>query len=186
MICTPRLDLIPAHEDLADKVIDFYKRNEAHLAPWDPPKPADFYTPAFQRKRLRKAAADAKEGKELRWWFCLRDDHQHLIGNIGLSAIVRGAFQNAMLGYAIDAQFQGQGLMQEGLSAVIAYAFSPEINLHRIQANVRPENIRSLRVLQQLGFEREGFAPAYLFIDGEWRDHVMHALRNGNFKGLPI
>jgi ribosomal-protein-alanine N-acetyltransferase len=102
-----------------------------------------------------------------------------------LSAIARGPFQNTLLGYALDGDLQGQGLMQEGLSAVIAHAFSEEINLHRIQANVRPDNLRSLRVLERLGFEREGFARDYLYIHDKWHDHVMLALRNADFKGIP-
>ena len=55
--------------------------------------------------------------------------------------------------------------------------------LHRVQANVRPENARSLRLLEQAGFEREGFAREYLFIDGAWRDHIMLAIRNPGVSG---
>jgi ribosomal-protein-alanine N-acetyltransferase len=108
------------------------------------------------------------------------------VGSIGLNAIARGPFQNTLLGYSLEGKLQGQGLMQEALSAVIAHAFSAEINLHRIQANVRPDNLRSLKVLARLGFEREGFARDYLFIHDKWHDHIMFALRNENFKGIPI
>ena len=107
------------------------------------------------------------------------------MGSIGLSQIARGAFHNAMLGYAIDGARQGQGLMHEALQAVIAHAFSPAVHLHRIQANVRPENHRSLALLQRLGFEYEGLAREYLFIDGAWRDHRMFALRKADFRGVP-
>ena len=76
--------------------------------------------------------------------------------------------------------------MREGLTAVINFAFSSKMCLHRIQANVRPENLHGLRLLEQLGFEHEGFARAYLFIDGAWRDHAMLALRNAEFSCMPI
>ena len=76
--------------------------------------------------------------------------------------------------------------MREALIAIVEHAFSHEIHLHRIQANVRPENLRSLRLLESLGFEREGIAKDYLFINGAWRDHVMLALRNHNFKEVPV
>ena len=185
-ISTARLELMPAHEDLATRVIEFHKRNESHLKPWDPPPPPDFLTEDFQRKRLNKAEADAKAGTALRWWLCLQGDPKVLVGSIGLNAIARGPFQNTLLGYSLDGKLQGQGLMQEALSAVIAHAFSAEINLHRIQANVRPDNLRSLKVLERLGFEREGFARDYLFIHDKWHDHIMFALRNENFKGIPI
>jgi len=185
LLTTARLVLAPAHEDLAINVIEFYQRNELHLAPWDPPKPANFLTEDFQRKRLGQAVADFEAGTAMRWWLYLQGKPNVLVGSIGLSAIARGPFQNALLGYALDGELQGQGLMQEGLSAVIAHAFSAEINLHRIQANVRPDNLRSLRVLERLGFEREGFARDYLYIHDKWHDHVMLALRNADFKGIP-
>ena len=83
-----------------------------------------------------------------------------------------------MLAYAIDTAHEGRGLMAEALEAALADAFSPRVNLHRVQANVRPENSRSLALLARLKFEREGLAREYLFIDGAWRDHVMNARRN--------
>ena len=67
--------------------------------------------------------------------------------------------------------------MREALQATLADAFSPRVGLHRVQANVRPENTRSLALLDRLGFEREGLAREYLFIDGAWRDHVLHELQ---------
>ena len=146
IIQTPRLELIPANIDLAKKVVEFYQRNESHLTPWDPPKPVDFDTESHQRNRLAQAEQAAKDGTAVRWWFCLRNEPNVLVGSIGLTAIVRGGFQNAMLGYAIDEEFQGHGLMQEALAAAIEYAFSTELNLHRIQVNVRTENHRSLRL----------------------------------------
>ena len=108
-----------------------------------------------------------------------------LIGSVSLSQISRGPFQNAMLGYAIDAAHEGRGLMREALQAVVAHAFSPSFNLHRIQANVRPENRRSVALVKRLGFEDEGLARDYLYIDGAWRDHRMFALRNAAFVGVP-
>ncbi|MEI8267510.1 MAG: GNAT family N-acetyltransferase [Betaproteobacteria bacterium] len=183
---TARLRLLPVHETLAASVAAFYQRNAEHLAPWDPPPPPDFATEAFQRERLAKALADVAAGTLLRWWLQPLQDDSRLVGGIGLSQIARGPFQNAMLGYAIDADCQGQGLMREALQAVIEHAFSPGVHLHRLQANVRPENGRSVMLLQRLGFEDEGLAREYLFIDGAWRDHRMFALRSTAFVGVPL
>ena len=183
---TARVDLLPARADLASRVVEFYERNAQHLAPWGPPVPDDFHTEAFQRNRLLKAEDEATRGIGARWWLCLSDSPLRLIGSISLSPIERGPFQNAVLGYSLDGRLQGQGLMHEALLAVIDHAFSSALGLHRIQAAVRPENLRSLRLLERLGFEREGLAPAYLFIDGAWRDHLMLAIRNPEFSGLPL
>ena len=71
--------------------------------------------------------------------------------------------------------------MSEGLRAANAFIFAT-MRLHRIMANFRPENERSRRLLQRLGFVEEGFARNYLFIDGAWRDHVLTALVNPAFR----
>ena len=86
-----------------------------------------------------------------------------------------------MVGYQIDREFEGRGLMREALSTAIDELFSPHVNLHRVQANVRPENVRSLGLLERLGFVREGLARDYLYIDGAWRDHVTTARLNPAF-----
>lgn len=184
-LATERLRLLPAHEDLALLVLAFHEANAEHLSPWRPPFPPDFATDSFQRERLRRAAAEADSGTSAHWWLQQREDSRTVVGNVALTQIARGPFQSAMLGYSIDARCEGLGLMREALQAVITHAFSPAVNLHRIQANVRPENIRSVVLLQRLGFEDEGLAREYLFINGAWRDHRMFALRNGAFAGVP-
>jgi len=172
---------MPANENLAAKVADFYKRNEAHLAPWDPPAPPELATETFQQDRLGREAAEMAAGAAYRWWLQPLVDQRAVVGQVSLTQVARGAFQNAMLGYAIDREYEGLGLMREALQALITLAFSAEFNLHRIQANVRPENVRSIGIIQRLGFQQEGLAREYLFIDGAWRDHQMFAMRNPHF-----
>lgn len=178
-----RHQLMPADENLAALVADFYRRNEAHLAPWDPPAPPALATEAFQQERLRIARAEMAAGTAYRWWIQPLVTPTIIVGKVSLTQVARGAFQNAMLGYAIDREYEGLGLMREALQAVITHAFSAEFNLHRIQANIRPENLRSIGIIQRLGFEQEGLAREYLFIDGAWRDHLMFALRNPDQSG---
>jgi ribosomal-protein-alanine N-acetyltransferase len=182
---TQRLNLLPVHESLAPQVAAFYRRNAVHLAPWDPPSPPGVATETFQRGRLRNATAEMAAGTACRWWLQLQVEPTIVVGSVSLTQIARGAFQNAMLGYAIDCEHEGLGLMREALQVVITHAFSAEFNLHRIQANVRPENVRSIGIIRRLGFEQEGLALQYLFINGAWRDHLMFALRNPDFAGIP-
>jgi len=104
-----------------------------------------------------------------------------MIGACNFSGIIRGAFQACYLGYHIDEAHQGKGLMQEALEAAIAYMFDTQ-NLHRIMANYIPGNERSARLLERLGFEREGYAKAYLNIAGRWQDHVLTARVNPRFE----
>jgi ribosomal-protein-alanine N-acetyltransferase len=102
-------------------------------------------------------------------------DGGDLAGVYNLSEIVRGAFQNAYLGYFAFEPLAGTGLMRAAMPLVFAHAFD-ELGLHRLQANVQPENLRSRRLLEATGWREEGFAPRYLFIDGAWRDHVLYAV----------
>ena len=88
--------------------------------------------------------------------------------------MVRGVFQACHLGYAVAQRWQGRGLMREALESGLEWAFGP-LGLHRVMANYMPRNERSGKLLERLGFEREGYAKRYLCIAGVWEDHVLTA-----------
>jgi ribosomal-protein-alanine N-acetyltransferase len=184
-LATARLLLQASEAAIAREVLDFECRNRSHFAPWDPPMPPDFLTLGGQRARLARGAQELRSGTGARYWLRLREDPGGIIGQVHFSSIVRGAFQSAMLGYQIDQALEGRGLMREALQAGIAEMFSPRMRLHRVQAAHLPENTRSAAVLAALGFERIGVSRAYLFINGQWRDHVLNALVNPQFGGAP-
>jgi ribosomal-protein-alanine N-acetyltransferase len=175
---TERLALTAPSIDDAPESLDFYLRNIAHFARWDPPRPPGFHSLAWQRTMLVRASTDFRAQAALRYWVRDRASPTRIIGNVSFSQIARGPFQSAMLGYSVDVGSEGRGLMAEALRAALDEVFSERVALHRVQANARVENERSLRLLDRLGFEREGLARRYLFIDGDWRDHVMTALRS--------
>ena len=102
-------------------------------------------------------------------------DDADLVGCINLSEIVRGAFQSAYLGFYAFEPFAGQGLMREAIQLVLVEAFTT-LSLHRLEANIQPANERSKRLVESLGFRREGFSPRYLKINGQWRDHERYAI----------
>jgi [ribosomal protein S5]-alanine N-acetyltransferase len=98
-----------------------------------------------------------------------------IVGVVNLNSIVRGLFHSAYLGYYVGAEFAGQGYMTEGLKLVARFAFT-EIGLHRLEANIQPENVASIALVRKCGFHKEGFSPRYLRVMGEWRDHERWAL----------
>jgi ribosomal-protein-alanine N-acetyltransferase len=100
---------------------------------------------------------------------------QRIRGRVGLANIVRGAWDNATLGYFVDEAVNGRGYATEAVALALAFAFGPA-RLHRVQAAVMPHNLRSARVLAKNGFRREGFAPRYLRLAGGWRDHDLYAI----------
>ena len=182
---TPRLRLLapdatPGNPQVA-AVADYYRRNATHFAPWDPPLPPDHAAPDRVAQALADGAEAFASGRAWRWWLEPLDHPGRVIGQVHLSGVARGPFQSCNLGYALDAGCQGCGLMHEALQHVVAQAFSPQLNLHRIQAGVRPENHRSRAVLARLGFAEIGLARHYLFIDGAWRDHLLVERINPGF-----
>lgn len=105
----------------------------------------------------------------------VRDEDRALVGVYNLSQIYRGPFCNAYLGYYAFAPFAGHGYMRVGLEQLIRYAFG-ELGLHRLQANIQPENLASIALVRGAGFRKEGLARSYLSIRGAWRDHEQWAL----------
>jgi [ribosomal protein S5]-alanine N-acetyltransferase len=168
---TERLLLQTCTTAHAAPLLAFFKRNDAHFAPWDPPRAADYFTLGYWQRFCERTHEERKTKSAVR--FVMVDPGSHeLIGRINLTQITRAPFENASLGYQLDAAAQGKGLMREALVAVRDYAFKVE-KLHRLQAAYMPENVRSAKVLQVLGFETIGVAKQYLFINGAWRDHVL-------------
>lgn len=98
-----------------------------------------------------------------------------VVGVINISEIIAGAFHSAYLGYYAMARFARQGFMTEALGMATHFAFD-DIGLHRLEANIQPANGASLALVKRLGFQKEGYSPRYLRIDGEWRDHERWAL----------
>ncbi len=159
---------------------DFFRRNDQHLAPWDPPRPAGVMQAGYWESECERAVEDYEDGAVVRWVMFLREGSQEVIGRINFTQIARGPFQSCMLGYAIDSEYEGRGLMREALVATIEHVFNV-LRLHRVQANYVLHNERSGRLLERLGFRREGIAREYLFINGSWRDHVLTARLNADF-----
>ncbi|MGT2472028.1 GNAT family N-acetyltransferase [Paraburkholderia terrae] len=107
-------------------------------------------------------------------------DSGRVIGVVNISEIVVGAFQSAYLSHYGMSSFSRKGLMTEALRAAVDHAFD-DLGLHRLEANIQPENEASIALVRRLGFQKEGFSPRYLRINGEWRDHERWALLSDMF-----
>jgi ribosomal-protein-alanine N-acetyltransferase len=101
------------------------------------------------------------------------------VGGVTLNNVRRGVIQAGSLGYWIGAPFARRGFMTAALAALIPYAHGA-LRLKRIEAACLPHNAASMRLLQKLGFAREGYARQYLCIAGEWQDHVLFARLAGD------
>ena len=104
-----------------------------------------------------------------------RPETRQLVGFIEVTNIVRGVFQSAYLGYYAFAGHERQRLMTQGLRQLVKHAFS-ELRLHRLEANIQPENLASIALVRAAGFVHEGYSQRYLKIRGRWRDHERWAI----------
>ena len=149
-------------------------RSRAFLQPWEPTWPADDLSRAAFRRRLMAYAHDRDAGIAYPL-FVFRAADEALTGGITLSSIRRGVAQMGSVGYWCGRPFARQGLTLAAVRALSEFAFRT-LALHRLEAACIPENDASRRLLTQAGFAEEGFARAYLKINGEWRDHVLFGL----------
>ncbi|MDF1605918.1 GNAT family protein [Nocardioides sp. YIM 152315] len=152
---------------------DARRRNAAWLTPWDATVPpgADA-RPATFRSLVRRLHRQARAGAT--YPFAVDVDGR-FAGQITVNNIVRGSAQFASVGYWLDQQYAGRGVMPRALALVVDHCFATA-GLHRIEVAIRPENSNSLRVVEKLGIREVGFAPRYLHIDGAWRDHRIYAV----------
>ena len=148
--------------------------SRSFLAPWEPVWPADDLTRLAYRRRIRRYQREIRNGTGYPM-FVFSPDGETLLGGLTLSQIQRGVAQSAVLGYWMGLPFAGKGLMSAAVRAIIGFAFDT-LQLHRIEAACLPHNAASIRLLERVGFQREGYARRFLCIDGRWQDHLLYGL----------
>lgn len=151
--------------------------NRTFLAPFEAIRDDAFFTRSAQSREitLDGDAWTAGLGYAFAVVHLLPDGGERLIGRVALSNIVRGAWQNATVGYWISEDACGFGHASTALGLVCEFAFD-HAGLHRVQPAIMPRNLRSRRVVEKNGFRHEGCAIRYLQIDGVWEDHDIFAL----------
>ncbi len=148
-------------------------RNVAWLSPWEatvPPNSGEA-VPSYAQM-VARFRDEARAGRTLAWAMTLDG---RLIGQVTVAGITMGSLRGASIGYWVDSRVAGLGLTPMAVAMACDYCFGV-LRLHRIEIVIRPENAASRRVVEKLGFRHEGSRPAYLHIDGAWRDHEVFAL----------
>jgi ribosomal-protein-alanine N-acetyltransferase len=153
---------------------DLREVSRAHLIPWEPTWAQDETSRGSFRYKLRRYSEDARDDRA-HALFVFREEDDALLGGVTLSNIRRGVAQMASLGYWAGEVYSGKGYTTAAVRAVVRYAFE-DLDLHRVEAACQPDNMASRRVLEKAGFTQEGFAKAYLKINGKWRDHLLFGI----------
>lgn len=155
------------------------KRNKKFLKPYEPSWSRDALTPAFFQRRIVRQRRDWVNDRAYAFFIFKqppnKDERPKMIGGININNVCRGAAQFASLGYWLDEWHQGQGFMRAALRMIIYFSYE-ELKLNRLNASVLPDNESSQNLLRRVGFEEEGFAKAYIEIDGKWQDHILFGL----------
>lgn len=169
-ISGPRIELRLLTPEIVEEYTDYCIKNKEHLAPFEPLRDSDYYTDETQREILMDDYLGYLNGKCMPFGVFLDDE---LIGRVKLSNIIFGVFKSATLGYSMDKDHQGKGYMQEAVKLTLRYALR-DLDLNRVEASAMLDNIKSQKVLEKLGFKKLGINEKYLFINGEWKDHVTY------------
>ena len=173
---TERLLVTLPGPEAAPRMVTYFETNRAHLSPWEPPFPKGMFSNGFWERRLTQNRHEYRVGRSMRLVFFDRHEPDGaIVGLANFTQFVRGAFMACTLGYSLDEDAQGQGLMTEALQASLRHVFD-ELGMHRVMANHMPINERSGALLKRLGFQVEGYARDYIYINGAWRDHLLTAL----------
>ncbi|HEU4566648.1 MAG TPA: GNAT family protein [Marmoricola sp.] len=162
---------------------DARQRNQAWLGPWDATSPPGTAArPRSFTTMVRGMRREARAGRQLP--FAIEYDGR-FVGQLTVNNVVRGSAQFASLGYWVDRRFAGRGITPLAVAMVIDHCFGP-VGLHRVEIAIRPENTASLRVVEKLGLQQVGYAPRFLHIDGDWRDHRIFAVTREEVPGRMV
>ena len=155
------------------------RRNASWTGPWDATRPHDsIESPLTFAGMVRQFNRRARQGIMLPFAVEYLPPGQHrpvLAGQLTISGITHGSAGWAQAGYWVDERWAGRGIIPVALALACDHCFFT-LRLHRMEVAIRPENVRSLRVVEKLGFRYEGTRERYMHVDGDWRDHAMFAL----------
>ncbi len=181
VLTSPRVVVRMAEAADVPQVVRYFRDNREHLASSRPLVGEEFHSEGFWHSQVRANMSEFREGKSVRLFLFDRVRPERVIGNANFTQVFRSPAHYCTLGYGLDREYEGQGMMREGLESALAYMFGAQ-NFHRIQANYVPRNERSGGLLRRLGFVIEGYARDYLLLNGRWEDHILTSKTNTEWK----
>lgn len=170
---TDRLVLKVLQQDSARSVLEFYKNNRMIFEPLEPAKDDKFYTERYQSKLLSAELKNFLAGRSVRFFVFVKDSPNEIIGTVSLNSINRGAFHNCQIGYKFDKGKLHKGYAIESVNKAVQIAIC-EMNIHRIEAYILPNNEPSINLIKKANFISEGMAFKYAKLVNGWQDHLRY------------
>lgn len=172
---TKRLRLQVLTPDCAPKTLAFYSAHPEIYEKYEPIYKEDFYTLKFHEKLLQAEYQQTLAMKMFRFWIVEKENPTKLVGTVSFHGISPDIYSSCMVGYKIAPEYWRKGYAFEALNASIEMIFH-EVGIRRFEALVLPDNIPSINLLEKLGFEQEGLLKEKIYIQGQWRDHLLYGL----------
>ena len=177
---TERLILKICGEEIAEDVLVFDLHNAKEFEAVEPIDVDNFYNLDHHRKFLNYEYKQMLRLSVVRFWIYRKEDPSNIIGTVSFRNIVKPIYSACQVGYKMDKAFTGKGYCTEALRAGIDIIYS-NLEIHRMEAFVLPENIASITILEKLGFKREGLLRDKIIIKGQGRDHYLYGLLREEF-----
>ncbi len=174
MLSTNRIYIRKLELSDAEALYELRTRNLKYFQPFEPIRPDAYHTLEGQKEKIEKNLRKWENDSGYSFGIFLASTDQ-LIGQVNLSHIVRGAWQNASIGYFMDHSMQRKGYTTEAVNLALDFAFN-QAGLHRVEAAIMPRNTASIRVVEKVGFLYVGLSKYYLQINGVWEDHHIYAI----------
>ncbi len=172
---TDRLILMILNGSDASETLRFYKDNKDRFQVYEPRRSEKYYTEEYQRSMLDFEFDCAKRLEGCRYYAFLKEEPNTIMGTVSLRNVKWIPHKSCEIGYRLDYRYTGCGYAKEMVECVVNMAFS-DMGLHRIEAYCMEENVSSIKLLNNLGFEREGLIRDYAEINGVYQDHVLYSL----------
>ena len=171
---TSRLILKVLGPDYSSDVLRFYLKDKELFERYEADRSPIFYTESHQRNILHLEYSLCLKLQQVRFYVFLKEDPATIIGTVCLYDISK-VYSRADIGYKFSSDYHHKGYASEAVEKLLDIAFT-DLNLHRICARVVEDNLPSLRLLENLGFEKEGICRDYIQLGGIWTDHLQYSL----------
>lgn len=172
---TDRLILKVIDGNYSSLVLDLYNRNKASFEQFEPTRPNDFYTDAFQKRTLQREYQGYSFGTFLRYYIFPKNNTKKIIGAINFNNLIGYPVKSAVIGYKLDSDYQGDRIAFEACTAAINVMVN-EYGIKVFHAHIHPENHPSLNLAKRLGFEYVGYEPNATNILGKPADLYHYVL----------
>jgi len=166
-----KVRLCPLAKRDARKLQLILEADRAWLSPWEATTPGIRY-PVNARSMVSNLLYHQKKQSGLAF---VIEYEGEIVGQLNVANILHGSVSSATIGYWVSRQFAGRNITPYAVALAIDHLFDA-LNLHRVEIDIRPENVASLRVVEKLQLRKEGLKERFIHIDGGWRDHFVFAI----------